>query len=65
MTPQLVEYLIRTRIQEPPDRQDIPEENRIGETVFDWMGEIEMVAEEVEIVSRLDFRPYAVACKGC
>lgn len=52
MTLQTVEYLLRVRIQEPPDRQDVPEENRIGDVMFDWMAEIEMTADEVEIVSR-------------
>ena len=48
----MVEYVIRVRIEGLPDRQDIPEENRIGDVVFDWLGEIEMVATEYEVVSR-------------
>src|SRR5688572_14885186 len=49
---QTVEYILRVQMQEPPDRTDIPEENRIGDAMFDWTAEIEGMAEEWELISR-------------
>jgi hypothetical protein len=66
MTDQTVEYTLRVRIVEPPDRLNVPEENRIGMAMFEMLGEIETVAEEVEIVSRRPLmdpeRPTRVRC---
>ena len=68
MSTQMVEYVIRVRIAEPPDRQDVPVENRIGEAMADIFGLIEELATDHEIVARTVLagpdRPSRVRCAG-
>ena len=52
MTGQTVEYHVRCRFVEPPDDLSIPEENRIGDAMFEVLSLIEDLAIDQEIVSR-------------
>jgi hypothetical protein len=47
-----VEYVVRLRLLEPPDDPAIPGDRRIGDTMHELLGEIELCAVDQEIVSR-------------